>query len=122
MFTFNQVIPIVRIFDEKKAKEFYVDYLGFQIDWEHRFETNLPLYIQISRDTIVIHLTEHHGDCCPGSAFRMGVSDIKSFHKQLLEKEYNYLRPAIERTPWNSNEMRLIDPFGNRITLFHYDE
>ncbi|MEM6436951.1 MAG: glyoxalase superfamily protein, partial [Cyanobacteria bacterium P01_D01_bin.115] len=36
--------PILRIFDEAKAKEFYVDFLGFQVDWEHRFQPGMPLY------------------------------------------------------------------------------
>jgi catechol 2,3-dioxygenase-like lactoylglutathione lyase family enzyme len=33
-----QAIPIFRIFDVAKAKEFYVGFLGFQVDWEHRFD------------------------------------------------------------------------------------
>ena len=44
----SQVIPIFRIFDVGKAKEFYVDYLGFTVDWEHHFEDNTPLYMQVS--------------------------------------------------------------------------
>ena len=35
---FQRVVPILRIFGIEKAKEFYVDYLGFKIDWEHRYE------------------------------------------------------------------------------------
>ena len=31
-------IPIIRIFSEQKAKEFYLDFLGFTLEWEHRFE------------------------------------------------------------------------------------
>lgn len=38
----NNTTPILRMFDEKKAKEFYVDFLGFKVDWEHRFEEDLP--------------------------------------------------------------------------------
>jgi len=41
----SQVIPIFRIFDIDKAKEFYVDWMGFQIDWEHRFGDNFPIYM-----------------------------------------------------------------------------
>jgi hypothetical protein len=41
-----QTIPILRIFDEAKAREFYLGYLGFQVDWEHRFEPGMPLYMQ----------------------------------------------------------------------------
>lgn len=29
----RQVIPILRIFDEAKAREFYVEFLGFRVDW-----------------------------------------------------------------------------------------
>lgn len=35
-----QVIPLLRIFSVEKAKEFYVGFLGFTIDWEHRFDDN----------------------------------------------------------------------------------
>lgn len=42
----GRTTQILRIFDEAKAKEFYVDFLGFTIDWEHRFESDLPLYMQ----------------------------------------------------------------------------
>ncbi|HMT30094.1 MAG TPA: glyoxalase superfamily protein, partial [Bacteroidia bacterium] len=32
----NKVKPIFRIFEYKKAIEFYVDFLGFKIDWENK--------------------------------------------------------------------------------------
>jgi hypothetical protein len=35
--TLRQAIPSLRIFSVEKAKEFYVDFLGFTWDWEHRF-------------------------------------------------------------------------------------
>lgn len=35
-----QAIPMFRIFDVAKAKEFYCDFLGFTADWEHRFGDN----------------------------------------------------------------------------------
>jgi len=58
----EQVIPIFRIFDYAKAVEFYIDWLGFHIDWEHRFDDNSPIYMQITRDGMAMHLSEHHGD------------------------------------------------------------
>jgi Glyoxalase superfamily protein len=65
--------PIFRIFDEGKAREFYVGFLGFSVDWEHRVEPNTPLYMQVSRGTCLLHLSEHHGDCCPGAAARVQI-------------------------------------------------
>lgn len=43
-----QTIPVVRIFDEQKAREFYLGFLGMQVDWEHRYEAGFPLYLQVS--------------------------------------------------------------------------
>ena len=59
-------IPIFRIFDVEKAMEFYRDFLGFSVDFEHRFGENFPLYCQVSRGTCVLHLSEHAGDASPG--------------------------------------------------------
>ncbi len=54
---FQKTIPICRIFDEEKAKVFFVGFLGFTVDWEHHFEDNTPAYLQVSRDGLVLHLT-----------------------------------------------------------------
>ena len=42
---FTRTIPTLRIFDTAKAKEFYVNFLGFKVDFEHRFEPDLPLFM-----------------------------------------------------------------------------
>jgi len=45
----GRTTPILRMFDETKAREFYVDFLGFKIDWEHRFRDGAPLYMHSDR-------------------------------------------------------------------------
>lgn len=109
--------PILRIFDEAKAKEFYVDFLGFGIEFEHRFDDETPLYIGISKDGCVLHLTEHHGDCCPGAAVRVETEDLDSYQTELAGQRYKYNRPHVHDMPWGSRDMTVIDPFGNRITF-----
>lgn len=42
-------IPILRVFDEAAAEAFYLGFLGFQRNWEHRLEAGLPLYQRVSR-------------------------------------------------------------------------
>ena len=111
----HKVIPVLRIFDLAKAKEFYLDWLGFTIDWEHRFTKNFPLYMQISLEDIVLHLTEHYGDCTPGSKVFIETKGIDELHKSLVSKKYNYLNPGIELAPGNAKTMELIDPFGNKL-------
>lgn len=114
---FQNTTPILRIFDEHKAKKFYVDFLGFNVDWEHRFEPGLPLYMQISKGDCTIHLTEHHGDCCPGSAMRIQTDELESFQQELLAKNYQNSRPEVKKMSWGSLDMSIIDPFGNRLTF-----
>jgi catechol 2,3-dioxygenase-like lactoylglutathione lyase family enzyme len=113
---FSRTTPILRIFDEAKAKEFYVDFLGFKVDWEHRFEPDLPLYMQISKDGCILHLSEHHGDCCPGAAVRIETTELDALHAELTAKHYKYYRPGIEEVPWG-RDMSIKDPFGNRLTF-----
>lgn len=114
----SQVKPVLRIFDEYKAKEFYVNWLGFTIDWEHRFEPDFPVYMQISKDDIVLHLSEHHGDACPGAKlFIEYTEDIDFLLQSLLEKNYKYYNPAIEDAFWNARCINITDPFGNKIVF-----
>ncbi len=115
---FGTVTPILRIFDEAKAREFYLDFLGFKVDWEHRFEPGFPLYMRVSRGGCVLHLSEHHGDACPGSAVRIETDELDAFHAELTAAKYKYARPGIETMPWDSRELRIADPFGNRLTFF----
>ena len=110
-----QVIPLLRIFDVDKAKEFYLDYLGFTVDWEHRFDDNAPLYMQVSKDRCVLHLTEHHGDCCPGSTVFVWLTGIEELHRDLTAKGYRHMRPGLERTFYDALCVEVIDPFGNRL-------
>ncbi len=113
----GKVTPILRVFDESKTREFYVDFLGFKVDWEHRFEDGLPLYMQVSKGDCVLHLSEHHGDSCPGSALRIEVENIDGYQKELIEKRYKNARPAVQDQPWGSRDMSINDPFGNRLVF-----
>lgn len=112
---FKPPVPILRIFDEAKAKEFYIGFLGFNIDWEHRFEPGTPLYMQISNEGCILHLSEHHGDCCPGAAMRIETEDLHVFQQELSAKNYKYARPGVEEMSWGSSDMTVTDPFGNRL-------
>jgi catechol 2,3-dioxygenase-like lactoylglutathione lyase family enzyme len=112
--TLGNPIPILRSFDEAKAKEFYVGFLGFTVDFEHRFEPGLPLYMQVSRDGCVLHLSEHHGDAMPGAAIRIETSELDAFQAELIAKQYGFARPGIDEQPWG-RDMSVKDPFGNRL-------
>lgn len=108
-------IPVLRVFDGGLARAFYVEWLGFGIDWEHQLEPGAPRYIQVSRGTAVLHLTEHYGDCCPGSKVMVQTDDVEALHRELSSRPNANMRPRVETAPWNARIMEVIDPFGNRI-------
>ena len=112
---FEQVIPILRIFSVEKAREFYVGFLGFKVDWEARFDDRAPVYMQMSRGAMLRHLTEHYGDCCPGSTVQVQMRGLTDYHHEINSKGYGYMRPGIEPMPWGDDVMQVTDPFGNRI-------
>lgn len=96
---FEQTCPIFRIFDIEKAKEFYLGFLGFTLDWEHRFAEDMPLYMQVSRQGLILHLSEHHGDGSPGANVFVRMQGIDALHKEITSRGYRFMRPGIETEP-----------------------
>lgn len=113
----TRAVPMLRSFDEAKAKEFYLEFLGFDLDWEHRFGPDMPLYMQVSRGDIAFHISEHHGDGTPGAAVFVEMSGIKAFHAEITARNYPSMRPGIVDAPWGAWLMQVIDPFGNKINF-----
>lgn len=111
---FEQAVPIVRIFDVPKAHEFYLGFLGFTVDWEHRYGDNFPLYTQVSRRGLRLHLSEHAGDATPGGNMCVYMKGIRAFHQELAAKDYRYMKPGLEDHDGRL-EVEVTDPFNNRI-------
>lgn len=107
-------IPTFRILDYKKAMDFYVQGLGFKIDWEHRFGLNEPVYMQISRNGLTLHLSEN-------KRFQTGVivfvdcKKLNEFYSDLKSRvnEIDLIKP--EKTKWQTIQMEIEDPFGNLL-------
>jgi hypothetical protein len=71
--------------------------------------------MQVSKDDIVFHLSEHYGDACPGSKVYIEYTgDLQAYQKELSRKDYRYYKPCLEHEPGGAT-MELIDPFGNKI-------
>ena len=110
-----QTIPILRIFDEQKAKEFYLGFLGMRLDWEHRFEAESPIYMQVSRDDLVLHLSEHSGDCTPGSKIFVNTKDLETLYREVTSRPYKYNRPVLTTAAWGDRIFEVVDPFSNKL-------
>ncbi len=112
---FQRTVPVFRIFALDKAKEFYLDFLGFKVDWETGFEPGGPVYMQISRGELTFHLSEHFGDATPGSTAYVYTTGVEELHQNLSAKKYRHMRPGLQRQEWGMTEVCVTDPFGNHI-------
>jgi len=117
----GKITPILRSFDEARARAFYCDFLGFELAFAHRFEPGLPLYMGIRLGACELHLSEHYGDATPGSAIRIAVDDVTRYVAQLRAKNFGSARPGVpKKTDWRSLETTIIDPAGNRLIFYTY--
>ena len=114
---FERAVPIFRIFSLEKAREFYVGFLGFKVDAEHRFTLDSPVYMMVSRGGLTIHLSEHHGDATPGAHAYVYMTGVRELHRELSDKNYRHNKPGLDQQEWGMTEVTVIDPFANRITF-----
>lgn len=126
MYEFKSSIPVLRMFDEAAARAFYVDYLGFRVDWEHRFhpDPNSPLYMQISQGAAVIHLNGHAQPDAPISEVRIPVRGLERYCEHLCAKNADYPKPEVvdPRHEGRKTDMNIFDPFENYLVFWATDD
>lgn len=113
-------IPILRSFNEVRAKEFYLEFLGFELVFEHRFEPEAPLYMGVRLGGCILHISEHYGDASPGATLRIQVDDIEHYCRQLNAKRFQNARPGIQNQPWG-RDMTISDPSSNKLIFTDVD-
>jgi hypothetical protein len=119
MITCKRAIPILRMFDEAMTKAFYIDFLEFEIVFEHRFDDSAPLYMGIKKGECVLHLSGHFGDGNPGSAMRIETTDLDNYMALLRSKNYKHARPGCpEDQSWGTRDITIQDPAGNKLTFY----
>ncbi len=112
---FVRIVPTLRIESYEEAVAHYVEWLGFELDWEWRAEPDSPVIMHISRDDQSLFLQEH-GDCSVGTNLLLVVTDLDA-----LADEWNVRRPnsvtVVLGAPFDIREIHLTDPFGNHMTF-----
>ncbi len=115
MNDFHASVPILRSYNEDAARAFYIDFLAFEVTFEHRFEPDTPLYFGIRKRAWELHVSEHHGDATPGSTVRIDVSDVHAYCAELNAKSYKNARPGVQHQTWGYDDMSISDPAGNKL-------
>lgn len=101
---FENIIPILRVTNLKASIEYYLEVLGFHVDWQ---EGGMA---QVSRDGHGIMLCEcSQGN--PGTWVWIGVSDAALLFDEVRAKGAT-IRRAPTNFPW-AYEMQVQDPDGH---------
>ena len=119
-FRIGSSIPVIRMLDEEKSRTFYVDFLGFAIEWEHRFSDTSPLYMQIRLGESVIHLNGHAEEDAPITEVRIPVQGIDAYCEHLRSKLSGEEKPSLvdPRYEGQDNDMNIYDPAGNLLVFW----
>lgn len=103
----EQLVPIFRVADARESAKWYRR-LGFELEGEHQFAPNMPIYAFLRRGDIQLHLSEHKGDATPNSLVYFYVDDVDAVAREFAV--------AVTEQPW-CREVSLTDPDGNRLRV-----
>lgn len=120
---FGSSIPVLRMLDERRSRAFYLAYLGFEVEWEHRFRPESPkspLYLQVRLGDAVLHLDGHAGEETPTSQVRIPVRELEVYAAHLRQKPPADLKPeAVDpRGEGHNTDLNLYDPSGNLLVFW----
>ena len=110
----QQVIPALRISDDAVSRAFYVDRLGFQIEWEHRFQPDFPVFLKVARNGMTVFLTQHRDDCPSGALVHFYVADVDAWYAEFLARGVAIQTPPSEDIE-GLRDMLILDPDGNKL-------
>ena len=118
-FEIRSSIPVLRMFDEAKAKAFYLAYLGFEMDWESRFSPTAPLYMQIHLGDAILHLNGHAKEDVPISEVNIPVLGLQNYCDYLNAKaaEYPERNCRGSTISGRNTDLNICDPFGNYLVF-----
>ena len=106
-------VPILRMADSRISLPFYVDGLGFRVQWEHRFDPGLPLFVCLERDGIRLFLTEHPETAFGGLVY-FYVTEVDALTQSFAANGID-IGDGPQDQSWEVRELSLRDPDGNNL-------
>jgi|SRR5689334_2542894 len=94
MMAIQRVVPALRITNYERSKKFYLDQLGFILEWEHRFEPTFPVFMSVALDGMRLYRPLGLLPACPSSTQNHDCITILPEKKFLLMEanSLSYLR------------------------------
>ena len=119
--TFRDVIPILDVHDVDRALRFYVEQLGFEIDF--RYDEDPSNYAGVRRDGVCLHMQwQHEDEFKAGTAGRLRVRIVvdnpESLFEEYRDKGVVDKGTQVRHTAWGTREFGFRDPDGNGLIFY----
>ncbi len=109
--TFNKMIPELTVFDIEQTKAFYIDVLGFTLEYERpddkfiflSFEGSQFMFEEYHEDGW--NISAHEYPLGIGINFSIETSDVEGFYERLHNGEVVFYRELVENTYEVQGEM-----------------
>ncbi|HEX6315202.1 MAG TPA: VOC family protein [Gemmatimonadaceae bacterium] len=114
-------IPILDVRHIEDAITFYVDRLGFDVDF--RYDKDPENYAGVRRDDVRLHMhrqpAEHFGNGAAGRLkFRIPVDDPDALYNEFRAMGVLDGEVEVKETDWGTREFEFRDPDGNGLVFF----
>ena len=123
-YRLHSSIPVLRMLDEERSRSFYVNFLGYEIEWSHRFQPDdpeSPLYLQVRQGESVLHLNGHADERSPIVEVRIPVENLETYCQWLRQKCPEGVEPpeiVDPRHEGRNSDMNILDPAGNLLVFW----
>ena len=108
----RSTISLLRVTDARKSQSFYRDMLGFETTWEYDPGDGHPIFLEVSRDAVSFHLSEHEGDGPRGIQVYVNVVDAVTLHDEFALRGVEIVEP-LQETSWGDLIFVIRDPDQN---------
>ena len=113
---FESTISMLRVTDARASEKFYCQKLGFQKSWEYDPGDGEPVFIEITRDKVSLHLSEHEGDGPLGVQLYVNVANAGALYDELTQNGVSIGDPPYD-AEWGHTVFELQDLDGNTLRI-----
>ena len=110
----HRTISTLRVSDARASEELFCGKLGFHKTWEYDPGDGYPVFIEVTRDSVSFHLSEHEGDGPMGIQVYVSVSDALALYDEFTAKGVVTISEPSEAA-WGELIFELQDLDGNTL-------
>ncbi len=112
----KSTISMLRVKNARESEKFYCEKLGFKTSWELDPGDGFPVFLEIVRDQVAFHLSEHDGDGPLGVQTYVNVENAQKLYDEFVSHGVELHGPP-EEAEWGELTFSLEDLDGNILRI-----